>query len=323
MVDAMIPATSQSGSGTVSPSGRLDWERDGAYWPNRAASRFVEAGGMNWHVQCMGESGPRMLLLHGTAASTHSWSKLAPILARDFQIVAPDLPGHAFTTPAAGPRMSTQAVMSLSGMARGVTALIDQLKFQPDIVVGHSAGAAILVRMCLDKTISPKVIVSLNGALLPFGSVGRYVLPAMARLLFQNSFVPWVFARQARGRGNVERLIRGTGSDLTEADMDFYVRLFQSKAHVEAALAMMANWDLQNLESDLPKLTTPLAMVAASEDLAVPPEKAVDVKRMVANGSVEYVRGLGHLAHEEDPARIARLIVDIARRQGALVPDSD
>ncbi|NBQ74895.1 MAG: alpha/beta hydrolase, partial [Acetobacteraceae bacterium] len=56
------------------------WEKDGRDWPNRTASRFVEAGGLNWHVQLMGQ-GPCLLLLHGTAAATHSWRDLAPLLA--------------------------------------------------------------------------------------------------------------------------------------------------------------------------------------------------------------------------------------------------
>ena len=30
----------------------MDWKTDGRDWPNAAASRFVEAGGVRWHVQC-------------------------------------------------------------------------------------------------------------------------------------------------------------------------------------------------------------------------------------------------------------------------------
>ena len=46
---------------------RLKWERDGTDWPNRAYSRFVNAGGLYWHVQVMGD-GPVLLLIHGTGA---------------------------------------------------------------------------------------------------------------------------------------------------------------------------------------------------------------------------------------------------------------
>jgi magnesium chelatase accessory protein len=46
----------------------LVWSRDGGDWPNREASSFVEAAGIRWHVQKMGEGAP--LLLNGTGAAT-------------------------------------------------------------------------------------------------------------------------------------------------------------------------------------------------------------------------------------------------------------
>jgi len=76
--------------------GKLVWERDGRDWPNRDASRFVRAGGLRWHVQKTG-TGPVLLLVHGTGAATHSWRELAPLLARRFTVIAPDLPGPGFT----------------------------------------------------------------------------------------------------------------------------------------------------------------------------------------------------------------------------------
>ncbi|MFC7690366.1 alpha/beta fold hydrolase [Paeniroseomonas aquatica] len=129
-------------------SDRPQWENDGRDWPNRAASRFVQAGGLRWHVQQAGE-GPVLLLVHGTGAATHSWRGLLPLLARRFTVVAPDLPGHGFTTAPAGGRLS------LPYMARALAALLAALGQRPELVAGHSAGAAILARMALDGAIAP------------------------------------------------------------------------------------------------------------------------------------------------------------------------
>jgi len=119
---------------------RLVWERDGRDWPNRQASRFVQAVGLRWHVQVMG-AGPVLLLLHGTGASTHSWRDLAPLLAKSFTVIAADLPGHGFTSTPPAHRLS------LPGMAQSVAELLRVLDLRPTLVAGHSAGAAILVRM--------------------------------------------------------------------------------------------------------------------------------------------------------------------------------
>ena len=120
----------------------LVWSRDGADWPNRDSSSFVEAAGIRWHVQRMGE-GPPLLLIHGTGAATHSWRGLLPLLAQHFSVIAPDLPGHGFTQSPPAHRLS------LPGMAADIGALLRKLEVRPEIAVGHSAGAAILARMCL------------------------------------------------------------------------------------------------------------------------------------------------------------------------------
>ena len=281
---------------------RLDWNRDGHDWPNRDASRFVAAGGLDWHVQTMG-SGPTLLLLHGTGASTHSWRGLLPLLARDFTVVAPDLPGHGFTTSPIANRLS------LPGMAALTAELLAKLGVVPVASVGHSAGAAILIRMSLDRQLPrPQSIVSINGALFPFeGFAGQFFSP-IAKALALNPFVPRLLAWRAGNRPTVTRVLADTGSKISQTELDTYARLFQSPAHVAAALGMMANWDLKPLVADLPHLAATLTLIAAGNDRAVSSDDAFRVRKLLPSAHVEYVRGLGHLAHEEDPGLIAALV---------------
>ena len=53
-------------------------------------------------------------------------------------------------------------------------------------------------------------------------------------------------------------------------------------------------------------------------DKAVPPGDARKVAAMIPQASVESLPGLGHLAHEENPDRVARLIVAYAARAGVI-----
>jgi magnesium chelatase accessory protein len=286
-------------------SGELSWDRDGLDWPNRETSRFVHAAGLRWHVQQMG-TGSVLLLLHGTGASTHSWRALAPLLAEKFTVVVPDLPGHAFTETPPGDGLS------LHGMAREVGELLRALALDPVMVVGHSAGAAIMIRMTLDGIISPRALVSLNGALQPFRSFATQFFSPLAKLLVLNPFVPHAFAWRASNQSTIERLVGTTGSAIDAAGIEFYRRLVSSPTHVAAALAMMANWDLDQLDRDLPILEAPLLLVAGGEDRAISSDQAFRVRKRLRAATVAYLRGLGHLAHEEQPQQIARLIIDWA-----------
>jgi magnesium chelatase accessory protein len=286
------------------------WEQDGRDWPHRKASRFVRAGGLRWHVQQMG-TGPALLLLHGTGAATHSWRGLMPLLAEDFSVTAVDLPGHGFT--GSFPRGRP----SLTGMAVGLTELLAALEIDPAVAVGHSAGAAIMIRMALDQAFHPRLLVGLNGALLPFGGIAGQLFPPMAKVLFLNPLAPRLFS-WAADRGAVERLLHNTGSTIDEKGVDLYERLFRKPGHVAGALGMMANWDLESFEQDLSKLAVPTLLIVGGNDRAVLPDVAFQVRDRLADARVHVLRGLGHLAHEEKPADVARLIVDEAVAQGIL-----
>ena len=280
-----------------------DWKREGAHWPNHEASSFVRAAGLEWHVQRMGKGEP-LLLLHGTGASTHSWAGLLPLLAEQYDVIAPDLPGHGFTSS------RPSGMLSLPFVARAVSELAEQLEVTPRIIVGHSAGAAVACRMVLDQRATPDRIVSLNGALLPFPGMAQHLFPALAKLLFLNPLVPRFMAWQAGDQARVDRMLAGTGSTISEAQRARYKALLRHPRHVEAALAMMANWDLDTLERDLPRLSVPLTMIAAANDKFTPPAIADRVARLVPDAEIRRVAGLGHLAHEEDPQALAEVIME-------------
>jgi magnesium chelatase accessory protein len=295
-------------------TGRLDWERDGRGWPHHGSSRFVSAAGLRWHVQQMGpgETGPSgqapwAVLIHGTGAATHSWRGLMPLLARHFNVIAADLPGHGFTGPA------PDRQMSLPGMAQALAALLATLQVTPQLIVGHSAGAAIGARLSLDGAVSPSAaLVSLNGALLPLGGLPGLLFPPVAKVMAALPFVPRVFSWRAADAGSVRRLIEGTGSTLDATGVELYGRLLRDPGHAAGALSMMANWDLRPLESDFPRLRAPLTLVVGAKDLAVPPSQAQRVLARVPHASLVTLAGLGHLAHEEQPEALSSVVLGAA-----------
>ncbi len=273
-----------------------------AGWPNADASKFVRAAGLDWHVQIMGQ-GPVMLLVHGTGAATHSWRDLLPDLARDFTVVAPDLPGHGFTSAPPG------HLLSLPGMARDLAGLLAKLGVAPEIGVGHSAGAAILCRMSLDGALpSLRALVSLNGAMLPLDGAPGKIFAPLARLLVGLPLIPQIFAWRAGDRRVVEKLLAGTGSRLDARGIDFYARVVRRPHHAAAALRMMANWDLAPLVRDLPRLSPKLLLIAADGDRAIPPADSARLRDMIPGATLTLMPNLGHLSHEEDPAATAALI---------------
>lgn len=288
----------------------LNFEAHASEWPNAEHSRFVEAGDVRWHVQIAGdEAAPVVVvLLHGTGASSHSWRDVLPCLAERARVVVPDLPGHAFSgKPAA------LSAMSPAGMARSLAALYQTLGATPQIVVGHSAGAAIALRQALDGGADPALIVSLNGALMPFpGLSGQLLFGPLARGIARIGPLAPLFSWHVRkDRSVVRQLLRQTGSTLDLRGEHLYRLLAGCRGHVQATLDMMSQWDLSSLERDMPRLHSQVVLVSGDRDGTVPPDQALAALKRLRNARHVVLEGLGHLAHEEQPGRVSGMLEEL------------
>lgn len=282
-----------------------DWDSAGADWPNREASRFEQVGKVRWHVQRMG-AGPTILLLHGTGASTHSWRDLLPLLAKDFDVVALDLPGHGFT------RIQSRRQCSLPAMAEAVGELCAYLRIEPAAVVGHSAGTAIALQSILEGQLSTSRTIGFNPALAPFRGLAGVIFPPLAKMLALNPIVPWMFTSLPGAHTQARRMIDKTGSKIDARGLALYTKLFTRTDHVDGALAMMALWDLTPLLRRLSTITIPVNLFVGEGDQMVPPVDALNLANKIPQISATKIPSLGHLMHEEDPAQFADLIREFA-----------
>jgi pimeloyl-ACP methyl ester carboxylesterase len=87
----------------------------------------------------VGGSGPALLLLHGIANSSDTWSRAAPLLSDRFTVIAPDLLGH-------GESATPRGDYSLGAHASGARDVATSLGHDRVTVVGHSLGGGIAMQ---------------------------------------------------------------------------------------------------------------------------------------------------------------------------------
>ena len=266
------------------------------------ATESVSTSRVRWQVTVKG-SGPPIVLLHGTGSDRRSWDAVSSRLSRHATLIVPDLPGHGDSV------VLNRSVMSLNGMARDAGELLEALDVRPLLLAGHSAGAALAVRMTLDRCVQPRQLVAVNGAFATFGGVLDRVFAPLAGLFSASTLVTGTLARKARNLDAVQRIIESTGSELDRDGLVRYSRLLQEPAHLEAMFAMMSNWDLRALRRDLNRLDVPLHLLVADRDRAVDPRQALDVESRCPRARITRLAQAGHLAHEEIPDRVAELIL--------------
>ena len=95
-----------------------------------------------------GGSGPPLLLLHGHPQTHVMWHRVAPMLARDFTVVASDLRGYGDSSKP--PTTADHEPYSKRAMARDQVALMRHLGFERSYVAGHDRGGRCAYRMALD-----------------------------------------------------------------------------------------------------------------------------------------------------------------------------
>jgi haloacetate dehalogenase len=93
-------------------------------------------------------NGPPLLMLHGYPQTHVCWHRLAPVLAKSFTVVLPDLPGYGdsgFLEPDPGNRQYSKRHVAVV-----MAALMQALGHDRFAVVGHDRGARVSYRLALD-----------------------------------------------------------------------------------------------------------------------------------------------------------------------------
>lgn len=147
---------------------------------------FVDTSGATLRVR-HGGSGPPVLLLHGHPRTHTTWHRVAPLLARDFTVVCPDLRGFGQSSkPADTPDHSGS---SQRAKALDCVELMQALGHRQFSLVGHDRGAYTAFRAAMDH---PQIITKL--AVLDGVPIGEALQRANAK--FAQAWWHWFFFGQ-------------------------------------------------------------------------------------------------------------------------------
>jgi haloacetate dehalogenase len=128
-----------------------------------------------------------LLLLHGHPQTHVMWHKVAPLLAHDFTVVAPDLRGYGDSSKP--PTTPDHEPYSKRAMARDQIALMRHFGFDQFMVAGHDRGARCAYRLALDHPHQVRKLAVLD--IIPTGEAWR-----RANMEFGLGYWHWFFLAQ-------------------------------------------------------------------------------------------------------------------------------
>ncbi|WOI56332.1 alpha/beta fold hydrolase BchO [Palleronia sp. LCG004] len=281
-----------------------------ADWPHRDVSRRVESRPHLWHMQEKG-SGPVLLLLHGTGASTHSWAGLFDRLAEAHRVVAVDLPGHGFT------RLGSRHRSRPALMAADLWSLLGAEDIAPRAIIGHSAGAALALEMATspERNSDVALIIGINAALSAFDGAAGWLFPMAARAMAAMPGLTTGLARLARSNGRVEQLLGNTGSMLDTESIARYRVLLGDPTQIDGALSMMAQWSTRGFDDEVRRYPGRLTLLTGERDATVSPAISARAARIARDGVHLSMGPYGHLVHEEAADMTASVVLDTLSRE--------
>lgn len=107
------------------------------------AVQFCELSGdrkLAWREWGAGEP---LVMLHGWSMSSVVFREVAQLLAKDFWVICPDLPGHG--------KSDALSECCLSGLAESVVQWADQLGLQSPDLLGWSLGGQVALQIAADR----------------------------------------------------------------------------------------------------------------------------------------------------------------------------
>jgi pimeloyl-ACP methyl ester carboxylesterase len=288
------------------------------------SGRMIETSAGPLHVIEAGAAeGPALVLVHGASANAlELLSGLeGPLTAAGYRVIAFDRPGFG-----ASPNFSSSEFSSrdrLAGHAAAAAALIDALELEDPVVIGHSYGGAVVLRLALDYPDAAGGLVLLGPA--THGDVGPV---AWYNHVGATPVLGWAFSRTiipiagpGAAAGGVESSFAPAPVpeghlEATGVGLVFRPRTFAANATDLARV----NPELLIQQERYGEIAIPVAIISGEGDETVSTQgHSVRATAAIEGARLEILPDVGHMPHHAAPALIVEQIEAIFESMDAEV----
>jgi len=269
---------------------------------------FVRIHGHEVAYKAAGD-GPALVLVHGIAGSSATWSRVMPELAETHTVIAPDLLGH-------GESAKPRGDYSLGAYASGIRDLLVLLGIERATFVGHSLGGGIAMQLAYQFPDACERLV-----LVASGGLGKEVSPLLRVISAPGSeyVLPLVLTPRLHGLferiGAVLSRTGMRGDPLLQELWASYTRLTDGRAQrafvhtirsvIDVAGQRVSARDRLYLAQEVPTM-----IVWGDGDRVIPVSHASIAHELMPGSRLEIVPGAGHFVPLERPDAFLALLQD-------------
>jgi pimeloyl-ACP methyl ester carboxylesterase len=275
-----------------------------------AAGAMVRVDGHDVHVIRSGEAGPVVLMIHGASANAREFTwTLAPRLETEMQVLMADRPGHGYSARFDGAEQ-------LGAQARQMAGVLDALApGEKAVIVGHSFGGAVALRLALDRPELVSGLVLLAPVTNDWGSGGTawyntLAAPPVLGTAF-SQLLPLVGPSQVRGGiSSVFDPAPAPEGYFENSAIGLLFRPPNFRANARDVTALREELAAQSAR--YPELAMPIVVFSGSQDTVISPKLHVgQLKQQVAVDLV-ILPHEGHMPHHGEGEAVADTIRRLA-----------
>jgi pimeloyl-ACP methyl ester carboxylesterase len=266
------------------------------------------------------KDGRPVVLLHGITLGAEVWPyQLRDLPGEGMRVLAVDLRGHGGSAPPG------RSQLTLDRMASDVSEILDELDLEGAVIVGHSMGGMVALRMLgadpwtaqgHGRVAALLLVATTANATRRRGLPGLSELIAVSQPLMSSGAglacrlpgptlpandLAFLLARITFGDFSSPRQVRFTG-ELT------------SDVPVRVSAELMVEIIRYNAEEVLPTISLPTMVVVGDHDLMTPLSQSEYITAHIKGSSITVLPGCGHMVMLERPDELNKAIVELAAR---------
>lgn len=256
-------------------------------------SQFVDINEMQVHYRDEGKGFP-IVLVHGTAASLHTWDAWTNELKNTNRVIRMDLPAFGITGP------NKDADYTIEAYTAFLHSFLEKLELEKFHIAGNSLGGNIAWNYTADHPDKVEKLILVDASGLPTNKEPPSSFK-MAKTPILNSLFLYLTPKFLIKK-NLEE-VYADDSKITDELVTRYHRMALREGNRKAFIDRVKTDYKLNSTANLNKLKsiqTPSLLIWGAKDLWIPLDNGIRMDGILVNSKLEILEDSGHVPMEEN-----------------------
>ncbi len=259
------------------------------------SSSFISIEGMDVHYRDEGDQSDTIpiVLIHGTAASLHTFDAWTSSLKNSNRVIRMDLPAYGLTGP------FPDGNYSIAHYTAFLKEFLASLEIKKCVLAGNSLGGEIAWQFAFEQPDMVTKLILIDAAGNPKSSKSVPIAFKLAKIPIINKLLTFITPRFLV-KASVENVFFDK-SKVTDGLVDRYFELTLRKGNRQAFIERFEISVDSNAYKNIKNIQHPTLILWGAEDLLITVENAYKFQEYLANDTLVILENTGHTPMEESP----------------------